>query len=237
MIIYINSFKMFLRQLLRDKITLLILFAPLLYSFAFRFGAPALDIIINNYTGKLIIREYYVAIDMLFSMLTPMMLCFSSSMIMLEEMDEGISRYEVITPLGKSGYIFSRLIIPAIISLIVTALLLFIFRLSDITLLVIIFISILSSFFSVVMTLFIISYANNKVEGMALAKLSGLFMIGAFVPLFMTSNIQYLFSFLPSFWIAKTIQNINFGNILMGLITNTVWFVLLFNVFNKKLEK
>lgn len=60
----------------------------------------------------------------------------------------------------------------------------------------------------------ILAYAGNKVEGMALAKVSALVMVGLIIPFVITDSTQYVFSFLPSFWIAKF------------LISNNYWFIL-----------
>lgn len=40
---------------------------------------------------------------------------------------------------------------------------------------------------------------GNKVEGMALAKVSALVMVGLIIPFVITDSIQYVFSFIPSF--------------------------------------
>jgi fluoroquinolone transport system permease protein len=61
----------------------------------------------------------------------------------------------------------------------------------------------LTSLLSVAVAMLIVSFSHNRVEGMALAKLSGIMMLGLPVPFFLFSGAQYLFAPLPSFWIAK----------------------------------
>jgi hypothetical protein len=61
----------------------------------------------------------------------------------------------------------------------------------------------LASLLSIALALLIVAFSHNRVEGMALAKLSGVFLLGLPVPFFLSSGVQYLFSPLPSFWIAK----------------------------------
>ncbi|MDE8698374.1 hypothetical protein PZH42_31175, partial [Bacteroides cellulosilyticus] len=60
----------------------------------------------------------------------------------------------------------------------------------------------MATILSVVAAMIILAYAGNKVEGMALVKVSALVMVGLIIPFVITDSTQYIFSFLPSFWIA-----------------------------------
>lgn len=54
-------------------------------------------------------------------------------MVMLGEIDDNISKYLIITPIGKSGYLISRLGIPAILAFAITVILLLTFSLTKIS--------------------------------------------------------------------------------------------------------
>jgi fluoroquinolone transport system permease protein len=73
------------------------------------------------------------------------------------------------------------------------------------------------------------------VEGLAVAKLSGLFMLGLPIPFFLFSNVQYWFFFLPSYWIAKLCieQNYIFG--VPALLSSILWMKILYRKFDRKL--
>lgn len=234
---YINSFLMMMKQLLRDYINFAVIIAPILCGLLFRLGMPYIDTIIFNNTGNYVLISYYLAFDITLSILAPFMICFAAAMIMLEDIDDGIAKYEIITPLGKFGYLLSRIVMPAIISFICTIIILAVFRLSSIGFLAIVFVSLLASIFSVIYVMIIITIAGNKVEGMAIAKIANVIMIGAYIPFFIKSNTQYLFSFLPSFWITKTAQNIGILPVTIGLGITIVWFMILYNKFRTKLMK
>ena len=47
--------------------------------------------------------------------------------------------------------------------------------------------------------------SSNKLEGMAVTKLSSLLMLGAFVPYFVPAPLDLCASFLPPFWTRKAI--------------------------------
>ena len=51
--------------------------------------------------------------------------------------------------------------------------------------------------------LFLGSFAKNKVEGLALSKASGIFLLAPFVGLFVKSEWQYIAGIFPTFWVSK----------------------------------
>lgn len=59
--------------------------------------------------AKFSLQPYYPMFDLFLSIMAPVLLCFAFAMITLEEIDDKVSRYFSITPLGKSGYIFQDL--------------------------------------------------------------------------------------------------------------------------------
>jgi fluoroquinolone transport system permease protein len=86
-----------------------------------------------------------------------------------------------------------------------------------------------------VISLLIFSFSNNRVEGMAMAKLSGLVIVGLPIPFFLFTGVQYLFSFLPSFWIAKFCKEDNYLFLIPTIFTLFVWLWVLYKKFTKKL--
>ena len=66
-------------------------------------------------------------------MLSPVMFCFVAAMVILEETDDHITGYLFITTLGRKGYLAARLGLPAVISFIITLVLLPIFRLTKLS--------------------------------------------------------------------------------------------------------
>lgn len=59
----------------------------------------------------------------------------------------------------------------------------------------------------VVVGMFWVTVAGNKVEGLALAKLSNIFVMGFIIPWITQSPIRYIFGILPSFWIGEILSN------------------------------
>jgi len=231
------SFEQFIQQITKDLMLFVVCFAPVMVGFAIHFGIPLLErILTNQFNKQEILLPYYLLFDLLLAIMTPMLFCYVSAMIILGEIDDKISNYIAVTPLGKSGYLISRLGFPCVISIFVSIILMFIFSLTQISLLMILIISILTAIFGLIVAMLIVSLSTNKVEGMAITKLSGLLMIGLPVPFFILSNIQYSLFFLPSFWITKLATEQNYIYFIPCLFVSVIWIFLLMKRFSQKLR-
>lgn len=233
----VNSFKMFLSQIWRDSMLIAVCIAPLLAALFFRLGIPEIErLLCGYYEEKAILADYYLLFDLFLSILTPYMVCFASSMVMLTEYDENMAQYMAVTPVGKKGYFNSRLVFPATISFLVSVLLMLCFSLTAWSLPMLIIVCFLSSLTSVAVSLLLFSFSHNRVEGMAVAKMAGLIMLGLPVPFFLLSKAQFLFSILPSFWIAKLCLERSYWPLMPALITSAAWIWLLYGKFKKKIS-
>lgn len=230
------SFRMFIRQIFKDSMLAAVCVAPLLTALFFRFGIPLAERILCESLGKqAILKDYYLLFDLFLSLITPYMFCFASAMVMLTEYDENMASYMAVTPVGKNGYVLSRLLFPAIISTLVSVLLMQWFSLTRWTFVITLFTCILNSLLSIAVALLLFSFSHNRVEGMALAKLSGLLMLGLPVPFFLSSKAQYLFTPLPSFWTAKLVLENNVLLLPPAIISVFIWLVLLYRRFKQKI--
>lgn len=148
---------------------------------------------------------YYALIDIFFAMLSPAMFCFVSAMVSLEEADEKTAAYLFVTPLGRNGYLAARLGIPSAAVFLVTGVLLPVFRLTALSTADMILLAAGGTLQGIITSLLILTFSSNKLEGMAVTKLSTLMISGAAIPFFIKNEVQYVLSPLPSFWIGKTI--------------------------------
>ena len=82
-------------------------------------------------------------------------------------------------------------------------LLLFLFSLTNVSIVENLIYSVSGALMSIISALLVIAFAKNKMEGMALIKMCGLLFLGIPIVYFIKSPIQYVFSFLPSYWMAK----------------------------------
>jgi len=232
-----SSLSILFRQILRDNIIVVICIAPLLLSLLFHYGLPLLsDYIESRYNFKSL-QEYYILFDLFMIILAPYMFGFASAMIILGEMDEHIVVSFYASPLGKKGYLSSRLFLPVVISTILTLVLVSTFNLSGLSATLLLTLTLLSAIVSTVPLMVIVTFANNKVEGMALAKMTGLILMGAPVPFLISGDIQYVFAFLPTFWLGKTAINPGYDFIIPTLLCSALWLGLLYKKFNKRIAR
>jgi fluoroquinolone transport system permease protein len=95
-------------------------------------------------------------------------------------------------------------------------------------------VTVLCSAMGCIVGLMIVSLTNNKLEGMAMTKLAATLTLGILPPFFLKGGIIWLFSFLPSFWIAKAATEGSLLMALAGLCVSGVWTLLLARKFNRK---
>ena len=94
---------------------------------------------------------------------------------------------------------------------------------------------------SVSVSVIVVSAAGNKVEGLALVKLTGIMFLGMFAPFFLPGGAQFLFAVFPSFFLAKAALAVSFAELALhtalGIACSFVWILLFFRVFRRKLNR
>lgn len=230
------SFNLMLKYIKKDKMQLIICLAPILIGLVFRFGIPLAESLLTKGLNQVeILAPYYKLFDIFFAMISPTLFCLVSAFVSLEEVDEKTTAYLFTTPLRKNGYLFSRLGIPLILAFIITLILLPIINLSPLSIMEIILLPIMGAFQGLIVSLTILAFSTNKLEGLALSKLSSIIVVGAIIPFFIKNNVKYLFSFLPSFWIGVAIEGSKLIYMIVSFILSIIWIYILIKKYNKKL--
>lgn len=233
---YTSSVQLF-RQIKSDYMLTLACIVPFFVGCIVKFAVPILeDVLTKQFQLEFLLTPYYPLFDLFLSMIAPIMFCFAFAMILLEEIDDKVARYFMITPLGKGGYLFSRIGIPAILSLLFTPPILMFFHIGSMNISTLLEISLLGTLLGMIVALMIVSLSSNKLEGMAVTKMSSLLTLGIFPPFFINGNSEYLFVVLPSYWLAKCVQSGHVLVFMSGLFSSCLWMYLLIQKFNKKVS-
>lgn len=233
----IITFHQFLKQIGSDAMLIMACIAPVLSGLAFRFGIPVAEKLLKKqFALEEVLTPFYQIFDLFLATITPLMYCFIAAMVILGEIDDGISNYLAVTPLNKNGYLLSRLGIPMGISFIITIIILSIFSLTKPSFGLIVVIAFLSVIISLIEAMLVISLSTNKVEGMAVTKLTGFFIMGIPVPYFVHGDIQYILSILPSFWLSKLVIESKVIYIIWFLLSSSIWILFLYRKFKQKLK-
>ena len=220
----------------RDMMLFASCLAPILAGFFFRFAIPLLEAALTGgFHIMAIISPYYKLVDILFAMLPSTMFCFVSAMVSLEEKDEKTAVYLFIMPLRKTRDIFARFGIPSVIAFLATIILLPVFKLTALSPITILLLSAGGTLQGMIVALLVLTISSNKLEGIAVTKLSTLTIFGAVIPFFIKSDIQYVISPLPSFWIGKAIlENIPLY-MLPAFVLSAMWICFLLKQYLRKI--
>lgn len=229
-------FRQMVKQIADEAMLMLLVIAPILAGILFRFGIPFLETrILSGFGYGEILVPYYGYFNWLLALLSGMLFAFVGGLVVLGEIDDGVSRYLCVTPMGATGYLVARIFIPAIISGVFAGIIIPVFSLVRIdpeTLLIMIASTVPSG---IITSLLVISISSNKVEGMAIGKLSGGFGMMLFVPLIVKGPVQYVFSVFPMFWIGKYIQDKLIIALPLSLALFVGWIVCLMKIFRRKI--
>lgn len=220
----------------RDMMLFAACLMPIIAGFFFRFAIPFLEAVLTErFHIPAIISPYYKLIDIIFMMLSPTMFCFISAMVSLEEADEKTAVYLFVTPLGKTGYLSARFGIPAVTAFLITIILFPVFRLTDFSPVAILLFAAGGTLQGMIVALLVLTLSSNKLEGMAVTKLSTLTILGAVIPFFIKGNIQYVSFPLPSFWIGKAACENRLFYILPAFALSAAWICYLLKRYLRKM--
>ena len=235
------SNKMFVymvKQITREMMMILLAVSPILIGIFFKAGIPLLEkkVLIHYGLEKMIV-PYYELFSWLLAMVTGMLFAFVGGLVVLGEIDENVAKYIMVTPVGMRGYLSSRIIIPAFISGAVAFICVPAFSLVHIDLVKLVVMVISTMLSGIVTAMLVVAISSNKVEGMAVGKLSGLFGATFFVPVAVTGMIKYAFCLFPMFWVGEWSISGGWVKLMIAFIEFFIWIYMMFWRFKKKMDK
>ena len=236
--IILNSFKADIKFIARDPMLLFAILAPFMLILVLKLVFPLLSNFIFSKTGFLI-DSYYTLVAITFVSIIPMLFGMVYAFILLDENDLHILQVIAVTPAGKKNFLYMRMIVPSFMSFIMVLLSVILTNpVPNEGWLRTIFVSILLSAQSPFIFLFIGSLAENKIEGLALTKLYGVFLIAVPLGLLLHHPWNYLAFFSPLYWVAwawvawSAVESLIYGAI-AGILTLS-GIIIFFRHFLKK---
>ncbi len=201
-----------LRHAARDPVLMVGFFAPIALLIVSRFGFPAAAEGLSR-SSSFDLYAYSSFTGITLAITIPMLIGTMTGLLMLDERDEGLISYYAVTPFMRRGYMLYRLILPMVLAVLLSGIYLvfsgrFEYHLGNLAVLVLLALE------APCYTLFLAAFAANKVEGLALSKISGLFIAGTMVVYFVPGVWQLLGTWLPSYWIAKVYFNIEAASLI-----------------------
>jgi fluoroquinolone transport system permease protein len=232
--IQITLFKNDLKQIVRDPIMTLLLFAPLLLIVVFKL----LEMFLVPYLAAKAgfdITPYYPYVLSFVLLMNSGMLGIVTGFMMLDERDGNISQLLEITPLGRSGYLINRLAFASILSIIYGFIGIAVFKLPDLTFFSIVLLSVLSAFYTAIIGLLIFSGAEDKVKGLTFAKGLNTLVLFAFTDLFALPWLTFLSWFFPPYWVTMIIKTPHsLFAICLAMVIHVAWLGILIFRYAKR---
>lgn len=203
--IQITLFKNDIKQIMRDPIMAMLLFAPLLLIIVFKLLMLFLVPFLAVKTG-FDVTPYSAYILSFIVLINSGMLGIVTGFMMLDERDGNIAQLLEITPLGRGGYLINRLAFASLLSVIYCFLSIVVFNLPALPFLAILLLSALSAIYTAIIGLLIFSGADDKVKGLTFAKGLNVLVLFAFSDLFALPWLTFLSWFFPPYWITMIIK-------------------------------
>lgn len=232
----LKVFSIGMHVVMRDAIMLFLIPAPFLVGITFYYLLPWLNqLLLERFSFSF--EEWYPLADGLMIILTPTLLTMSSAFLLLEECDEGLGSYYQITPAKQFHYLMARIGLPALWGFLCALGIASWFGLSQLSFSVILACSFLAVLFGSSVAIMIVALASNRVEGLAISKLTGITMLGMFIAAFVSDSWRWLAGILPSFWLGELIlEKALWFNLLLGTASSLIWIILFTRKFIKKIR-
>ncbi|UOE92135.1 ABC transporter permease [Alkalihalobacillus sp. LMS39] len=235
-----------IKNVFRDPFMMIVLTSPLYMFFLVHYGIPFIDSQLEKIT-HFSLTDHLSFIMIMCIAMAPMMVGMLTGFLLLDEKDDGIFQYIEITPLKKIGYIVYRIFFPLFLSSIITVILSFLL-VNGLELHVGIYLLALFSFscYGPLLTMFLATFCQNKVEGIAYAKLINI-LLGAPVINYMFDGPWTVITYLVPFtWGAElmfaSITSSYYGFVshwfflfVGGLLSTGVWLLFFFRKIQKNI--
>lgn len=226
-----------IRKFSRDSILLLVLFAPILILALVRLGIPLLaEVLSVNFAFQL--GGYYPLIFIFFCTIFPMLFGMLIGFSMLDEQDEKVLQFIAVTPFSRRGYLWMKFAVPTLLLLPILVGFALLSGLFDGHLLRFLPLAVILAGETPLMGMFLVGFANNKVEGLALGKVSGIMFALPAAGYFIAPPWQYLLGVSPMFWVMKAYWAATplpyWVSIGIGLLMHAGFFILLYRKFTRK---
>lgn len=191
--------KVDLQNVVRDPFLRYITLVPLLIGFLLRLFLPHAEVITRSYGLEL--SDYYsLIVGLLFVVMTPGMFGMVLGFLLLDERDYDTLRAMAVTPLSMGTYVYARVILPMVISVIMTFVSATVADLMVLPLLPLLLASICGALSIPLWALVFLAIARDKVQGMVVMKGLNVFSIIPIIAYFIEEPFQWIFGVVPLYW-------------------------------------
>lgn len=183
-----------------------------------------------------VLVPYYEAIDAVVICTTAIMVGYTGVLVVLDELDAGTAVYYAITPLGKGGYLTSRLIVPVAMAIGLNLAVVGVWPLSQLSPAHLIAHTLAGLLVGMVISVFVLAFAHNRIEGIALTKVGNLFTLGIPIGAALPGFDAWPLMWLPTVWIGRFAMDGEYPNLVVATVLSILWLAVLGRRFAWKLR-
>jgi fluoroquinolone transport system permease protein len=186
------------RSIARDSFLVFLLIFPLAMALIMRFLLPP---VAARLADRVAIVPYYPLILAYTFLLTlPLMFGVLVGLMLLDERDDDTLTALQVTPLSTRSYLSYRLFFPYLLAMIYAVVLMAIIGLHEPPFWPVIPVAAVAAMAAPFFSLFMSTFAGNKVEGLAVMKGAGIFLIAPVIDWFVDAAWTPLLGIFPTYW-------------------------------------
>ncbi|RNA69944.1 hypothetical protein [Alteribacter keqinensis] len=199
----------------RDPFMIFVCLVPFIMVAIVKYALPAADDHLLTESTFQLSDHYHLIMTVIIAMI-PLMIGMVAGFLFIDEKDEGILAYVAVTPFSKTGYLINRMLFPTLSGFMISLLCTWLLRMEQLSSWAPLVLSLLlSSLMSPLVMVYLVSFAKNKVEGMAYAKLLSIVMALPIIPYAVGHKIAVLAYIVPLTWLMEmiymTVSGTSFG--------------------------
>jgi fluoroquinolone transport system permease protein len=210
------------RKLVRDPVLLVSALVPIVLALVLRFGLPVAQAALLSLPDPLDLGPHRPVIAASAMLLCAMLAGWVVGFLLLEERENRTLLAIGVTPLTLRGFVLWRLALPSMIALI-GGLLIAIVGACVVDLGRALLGLLLAAACAPLFALFLVGFADNEVEGLALAKIGGLSFVLPVVATFVEGPWTWLGAILPPWWAVRVVQGEPAWTAVAGLACTSAW--------------
>lgn len=213
----------------RDPSLRVFLFLPILIFLVINYFIPFL-------VGKFpALEEYVIYVIIVATIEVVQMFGFIYSMVLIDEKETEVAKLYGVLPVSKFWFVIFRLIIPVMITSILTWLILMVQPFYQLPPLPVLIFSLLAGLIVPAYVIGIVNQCNNRMEGMVWIKVVNVLVLIPMAAFFIPGSLQILFGLLPTHWVFQSMYNIiNAENFHWQILIGLGYFVVLLYILAKR---
>ena len=182
------------------------------------------------------LMRYGLLVDILMACIAPLIFGYVSTMLILEERDDGIIKMIAVSPAGIHGYYIARIVFPCVSGGIVTMILLSFQSFTHPYIWQLVFMTVFGIGQGMMVSLLTVAFSSNKLEGTAITKLGSVFVMSAAAAFFVPKPYASVFSIFPAYQTALAFLHHSLVGAMLAIVESVIWILVLYAIVMKRTQ-